>query len=122
MTVNNERSDVNSVEFYRDQVARIVPATGKIADLTHADTNEHAMALPAGYPANTKAIYIKAVRIAGTGNFNMLSVTGGTVAGLISGAGTYLGLWFRSAAGTWLYSLTVANDDWDIYAMGRIEA
>ena len=118
MTVNNERSDVNSVEFYRDQVARIVPASGQIYDITHADTNEHSVALPTGYPANTRAILVRTDRVGGTGSFRMRSV---------SGAATYIttapgahGLWIRASDGLFWYSLQTASDDWDIFANGYI--
>ena len=117
--MNNERSDVNSVEFYRDQVARIVPATGKIYDITHADTAEHSVSLPAGYPANTKAIQIKAYRVAGTGNFQPQSLSGGSTERVPTLYGT---LWFRSTDGLFYYTLSVANDVWEISALGYITA
>ena len=99
--------------------ARVVPASGKIYDITHADTNEHSVALPAGYPANTKAILIRSTRMAGTGNIYLRSVSGQT-GYLISSL--WGGLWFRASDGLFYYNLSVANDDWDINAMGRIEA
>ena len=118
MTVNNEGGP-NSIEFYKDQVTHVVPLSGKIADITHADTNEHSMALPTGYPANTKAIFIHPYRAAGTGQFrtNMVSGQDGPVIASNSG-----GAWIRATDGLFYYKLTIANDDWDIYADGRIEA
>ena len=98
---------------------RIAPASGKIYDLTQADVNEHAVALPGGYPANTRALVIMASRQAGTGNFRIISVTGDTVGGLlISNQGT--AVWVRSASGDFLYRLTAINDDWDIYSIGYL--
>jgi len=116
MTVNNEGSP-NSVEFYRDQYNRIVPAVGKIADITHADTNEHSMSLPAVYPANTRAIYIRCARIAGTGEFQVHSVSGDAGITQVTGRDVW---WIRAADGLFYYALSVANDDWDIYADGYI--
>ena len=119
MTVNNEMSP-NSIEFYKDQVARVVPLSGKIMDITHADTNEHSVALPTGYPANTKILIVMPQRVAGTGFFKALSTTGSASHWYTaSGEGC---VWIRAADGTFRYILTVANDDWDIHAVGRIEA
>jgi len=118
LTVNNERSD-NSVEFYRDRVARIVPTTGKIYDITHADTNEHTVALPATYPANTKAIIITGIRIAGTGYVRIKSVSGGT--GYDSCLDVrFQYMWIRATDGLFYYNLSVANDDFDVYATGYV--
>jgi len=102
---------------FQSEMTRIVPATGKIYDLTHADTNEHTAALPSGYPANTKAIHVKAIRAAGTGSILLKSVTGGDAIILAHNAH---GLWFRAANGSFYYELSVANDDWNIYATGYI--
>ena len=117
MTVNNEGGP-NSIEFYRDQVARIVTGSGKIADITHADTNEHSMALPAGYPANTRAIIIRPERVTGTGLFICRQVTGITFGWTIASA--IGGVWVRAADGLFYYNLTVANDDWDIRVIAII--
>lgn len=105
---------------FRPPRQRIVPGTGlKIYDITHADTNEHSVALPAGYPANTKALVVKANRIAGTGAFTVRSVSG------VDGSGWTLnsygsGTWLRAADGLFYYFISVAGDDWDIYAVGYI--
>ena len=100
---------------------RIVPASGKIYDITHADTNEHSVALPAGYPANTKALIIYPLRIAGTGHFATISVSGMPAAEARrfnnNGEG---GMWIRAVDGLFYYRLNVANDDWDIYSNGYI--
>lgn len=96
------------------------PAFGKIYDITHADLNEHSVALPAGYPANTRALNIYAVRIAGTGVFRTLSVTGDLVGrSIITSTG---GFWIRSVSGLFLYRLTAINDNWDIFCAGYITA
>ena len=97
---------------------RIIPASGKIYDITHADTNEHSVALPAGYPANTKAIYITCFRLAGTGFFVPRSVSGMPGAPRI--ATDFGGLWIRAVNGLFYYNLHTANDDWDIFSDGYI--
>ena len=108
----------NEVEYVVDRVCRIVPASGKIYDITHADTNEHSVALPTGYPANTKILIVRQTRIAGTGGIKIFSVTGDNIGGVLSEGN--IGVWVRSADGTWLYKLTIANDDFDVYALGYI--
>ena len=98
---------------------KVVPASGKIYDITHEDTAEHSVALPAGYPANTKAIHIKANRVAGTGYFWPRSTSGVSGPYLANEQG---GLWFRAANGLFYYVINVASDDWDIMAVGYITA
>ena len=120
MTVNNEENP-NSVEFYRDQVARIVPATGKIYDITEADTNEHSVALPAGYPENTREILIHPERQSGSGNFRARS-TSGDPHSAVTILNDYAGIWVRAAVGLFYYQLSTANDDWDIFAVRYITA
>ena len=100
---------------------KIVPASGKIYDITHADTNEHSVALPAGYPANTKALIVRCSRVAGTGNIYLNSVPGASGA-TWQIATPNTGVWIRATDGMFYYSISVANDDWDIFAVGRIEA
>ena len=96
----------------------VIPASGKIYDITHADTAEHSVALPAGYPANTKAMVVQAYRTAGTSNFHATSVSGVVLGWKI---GTALsGLWLRATDGLFYYHLEVANDVWEIYALGYI--
>jgi len=96
---------------------RIVPATGKIYDITHADTNEHSVTIPVGYPGNIKALYCRFSRIAGTGQLKMIS-TQGTPGMYITTQDN--GLWFRAIDGLFYYSLSVANDDWDVFIYGYI--
>ena len=107
--------------FSSSKWVRIVPASGKIYDITHADTNEHSVALPAGYPANTKAIIIRGVRVTGTGSFIMISTSGQSAYSWNFSQGGS-GVWMRAADGLFYYSLSVANDDWDIHAIGYVTA
>lgn len=97
-----------------------VPLGTKIADITHADVIEHVFDhVAAGFPSNTVAIYIKLIRIAGTGSFIVRSVSGGTDIGFSTG---FSCLWFKAADGNFYYRLGVANDDWDVLATGYCRA
>jgi len=95
------------------------PASGKIYDITHADINEHSVALPAGYPANTRAIWVRGLRIAGTGWMVLYSVpaTSANTTTLESGR---CELWFRCTDNLFHYNISTVNDDWDIHALGYI--
>jgi len=107
----------NKVEYVGDRVCRVLPASGKIYDITEADTAEHSVALPAGYPANTRAIQIRAERVTGTGTFQPRSVSGQTGFAILNNGNAF---WIRAADGLFYYNLGVANDDWDILAQGYI--
>lgn len=94
------------------------PASGKIYDITHPDTNEHSVSLPSGYPANTKLLFIKVVRSSGSGFFYVGSVSGSTDKARV--ATTYGSAWVRAADGLFYYSLGTADDDFDIFSLGYI--
>ena len=114
-------------EYARSPSTRNVPATGKIADITHADTDEHSLTLAqlnavyAGtFPENTRVIYVGGTKIAGTGTLNLHSVSGQKGVTIVTSTAAYFYavLWYRAADGLFYYSQTVANDDWDVYALG----
>ena len=96
----------------------IVPASGKIYDITHADNNEHSVPLPAGYPENTQALSIRANRVSGSGVFVSRSVSGQTGVNIFNNESA--GLWIRAVDGLFYYNLNTPGDDWDIYAMGYV--
>ena len=102
-----------------DRSQRIVPASGKIYDITHADTDEHSVALPAGFPANTKSITIWVNRIAGAGSLMTRSVSGQAFSTWIL-ATNQTGIWYRAIDGLFYYRLSIANDDFDVYAVAYI--
>jgi len=108
----------NSIDISNPQVSRIVPASGKIYDITEADTNEHSVALPAGYPANTKALHISPRRIAGTGSLKIAGVQGNTAANHGTIASQNMGLWPRAVDGLFYYRLGTASDVWEIDIIG----
>ena len=98
-----------------DKFTRIVPDSGKIYDITHADTLEHTVSLPSGYPENTRAIIISPLRVSGTGTFLISSVSGGQV----TEATSYRQMtWIRASDGLFYYKLLTSGDDWDIHSAG----
>jgi len=97
-----------------------VPYNGKIADITHADTNNHTLDLAAALSETRKIIAVECEgrRIAGTGYFKPYPNEGsGSIAG---GAGSYSSWWciIKPDTNRLQYSLSVANDDWDLYCWG----
>ena len=98
----------------------IVPYNGKIADITHADTNKHTLDLVTALAETRKIISISvgALRIFGTGGFNTYpneGVTENSSQFLHTHSKTVIIL---GGANRLQYKLTVANDDFDIYCFG----
>lgn len=94
----------------------IVPKGTKIADITHADTNEHSKtASDFGLPSNTVAIAIFCIRIGGSGVFQVRSISAGSNMDIQT---SNVGVWFRAVDGNFYYRLNTSGDDWDIYAIG----
>jgi len=98
-----------------------VPYNGKIADITHADTNKHTLDLETALSETRKivAVILRDQRIAGTGNLQWFSNEGTLQYNkavtmyphtLVIADGTQRGQ----------YSLTVANDDWDVFCHGYV--
>lgn len=84
----------------------------KIADITHADTNEHTISLSSlGLPDNVIAILCYFVRFGGTGTFNCRTEPSGALY-VVSHLQT--ALWMVGNTGELIYRLSVAGDDWDI--------
>lgn len=110
---------MSDVEFYDQTAPRVEPTSGKIYDITHADTNEHSVSLPTGYPANTKLLIISGQRMSGSGNLQLRS-TSGVAESRWTVAPDREGVWPRAADGEFYYKLTAANDDWDIYVLAYI--
>jgi len=106
-----------------------VPYNGKIADITHADTNKHTLTLAngagtgaiAGETRKIIAVQLGCARIAGTGYFKAYPN---------EGAGpnefpTLMGYGYNKvviANGTQRlqYALSVANDDFDLYCYSYV--
>jgi len=106
-----------------------VPYNGKIADITHADTNQHTLILAngagtgaiAGETRKIIAVQCATVRIIGTGDFDIYPNEGATFM-VCPGFLPYTGLWTIIAPGTQRlqYSLSIVNDDWDLYCFGYV--
>lgn len=97
------------VKFYRY-------VTAKVADITHADLNEHSVDLSAFVGSNGCAILVRTQRVAGTGTFNVLSNTGDAIPYAYSQNGSHLVAPVTN--GVLYYKLSVINDDWDLYLGG----
>jgi len=94
-----------------------VPLGTKIADITHADALEHSItAVAMGLPPNAVAVYVVAVRAAGTGRFFFRAASGGPDV-FASNDITQGQLWVAASDGNFYYRLETANDDFDIYCM-----
>ena len=106
-----------------------VPYNGKIADITEADTNKHTLELAnaagtgaiAGETRKIVAVNLSSTRIAGTGYFHLYPNEGTHYLELGSW-NTYPRGYYAIANGTQRiqYSLTDANDDYDIYCFGYV--
>jgi hypothetical protein len=98
-----------------------VPYNGKIADITHADTNHHYLDLASALSEARKIIAIipKPIRIAGTGSFNTYP-NEGAVAMSYSSAQMWAPNVIKDGTQRLEYALGVANDDWDFYCLGYI--
>ena len=103
-----------------------VPYNGKIADITHADTNLHTLTLAnaagtgviAGETRTIVAVLLQSRRASGTGIFNSAP-----------NEGVYIHQWSNYEEGIFLiaknsqqlqYSLSVAGDDWDLFCFGYV--
>jgi hypothetical protein len=99
-----------------------VPFNGKIADITHADTNKHTLDLAAALGETRKiiSIFFKGNRIAGTGYFNTFPNEGVTELVWATGGAGCIAYILKDNTQEMQYVLTVANDDWDIYCYGYV--
>ena len=105
-----------------------VPYNGKIADITHADTNQHTLALAntggtgaiAGETRKIIAAMFRGIRIAGSGvmygypNSDLVDFVA------MSPSASCPIIIIADGSQTLTYSLTVANDDFDLYCMGYV--
>ena len=96
-----------------------VPYNNKISDITHPDTNKHNLdlAVALGESRDVVSIIIKCFRMSGTGVFYTYPAEGSSFTGASTGSVIDMVL---IATGTQRlqYSLSAANDDWDIYCLG----
>jgi len=99
---------------------KFVPYNGKIADITHADTAHHYLDLETALSETRKIVFLslQVPRIAGTGNILAYPNEGARQCQVSGDYETTVGI----AAGSQRleYSLTVANDDFDLYCLGYV--
>jgi len=100
-----------------------VAYNGKIADITHADTNKHTLDLAAALSESRKivAVMVFPLRISGSGNM-LIYPNEGTTGQSTGGTTQYMRGLAILAEGTnrLQYALDTANDDWDLYCFGYI--
>jgi len=101
---------------------KFVAYNGKIADITHADTNKHFLDLEAALPETRKIIGILIAwqQMAGSGWLNFYPNEGTQGVG---GTATWLRpMLVIIADGTQRvqYALSAANDDYDFYCFGYV--
>ena len=114
----------NMLNFLRKSlpVHIFVPYNGKIADITHADTNNHTLNLAVALSETRKIIKVQilGVRIAGTGDIKIYPNEGAS-SYILQTSGYYSDeCIIANGTNRMLYSLTVANDDWDLYCFGYV--
>jgi len=97
-----------------------IPYNAKIADITHADVLHHFLNLETALSETRKIVMvqIKANRMAGTGNFRVYPNEGAQTMNITNNQEMMIVI----ADGTQRldYSLSVANDDWDIYGFSYV--
>lgn len=94
----------------------------KVADITHADTAKHTIdCVDLGLPANCVLLLLFARRIVGTGSLDAYPIEGTTGIRIGTGANHYgVDMVVPIVNGRLQYSLTVANDDFDLYCIGYL--
>jgi len=96
---------------------RFVAFNGKVADISHADINKHEITLAAmGLPTQIVAMIVATDRVAGTGNFDIYP-NEGTVY-IRAGLNFYETVVAAIRNERLQYSLSVANDDFDLMCFG----
>ena len=106
-----------------------VPYNGKIADITHADTNKHTLTLAnaagtgaiAGETREIIAVILTVTRVSGTGGFLAYPNEGTSSGGVGSSSFVYPAFVVVADGLQRLqYKLDVANDDFDLYCVGFV--
>jgi hypothetical protein len=105
-----------------------VPYNEKIADITHADTILHTLELAnaagtgaiAGETRKIVSVEIGADRIAGNGSFRMYPNEGARILNINTGTAYHHIVIIANATNRLQYSLSVTNDDWDVYCVGYV--
>jgi hypothetical protein len=111
----------------RPNAPRFVPLNAKIADITHADTVKHLLVLAngagtgaiAGETSQIISVTLTSARMAGTGEILLYSNEGARSMTLNPWGmeGTVM---IMNGTQRLQYSLSVANDDFDLYCHGYV--
>jgi hypothetical protein len=114
-------TDELSVAGLAGQVV-FVPYNGKIADITHADTNKHTvdLATPLGETRTIIGGCFGGLRVSGTGALTIFPNEGITNAAWEFYTTTARLHLISAGTQRLQYALTVANDDFDLYCFGYI--
>ena len=107
---------------YPNRCHKFIPYNGKIADITHADTNQHTLDLAAALVETRKiiAVLCGADRMAGTGAMLIYPNEGATSSTWMTSRMNPPLTVIKNGTQELQYSLTVANDDWDMYCFGYV--
>jgi hypothetical protein len=106
----------------KKKIALFVPYNGKIADITHADTNKHTLDLATALSETRKIIVVIVMsgRMAGTGYLNCYPNEGADRILTGSGSGADHSVVIKDGTNELRYALSVANDDFDLYCFGYV--
>ena len=99
-----------------------VPYNGKIADITHADTNKHTLDLAAALTETRKIVKILVVstRITGTGIMYAYPNEGTDLVVFDQWIGVPLEYGVKDGTNRIQYALGTSGDDFDLYCMGYV--
>lgn len=99
---------------------RFVPYNGKIADITHADTNKHTLDLAIALSERRKiiAVMVTGIKQSGTGVFCVYPNEGSTY--LVASWEAMRFVIMADGTQRLQYNLSVANDDFDLYCFGYV--
>ena len=99
-----------------------VPYNGKIADITHADTNRHNLdlAAPLSETRTIIAIIVNATRISGSGTIFVYPNEGDKNTQISPGDSRVATVIIAAGMQRLQYYLNVANDDFDLNCLGYV--
>ena len=103
-----------------NKIAVPVPYNAKIADITETYTNKHFLDLAAALSETRKIVTISfsAGRIAGTGGFVVYANEGALASSYLVYDNDMRTVHLAAGTNRLQYSLSVANDDFDLYCLG----
>jgi len=105
-----------------DKMLKIIPYNDKIADITEADTATHTLDLATALSETRTiiAVIVSAERVTGTGYCLMYPNEGSTPMGYGIDRRFFGYIVIKDGTNRLQYSLTNANDDFDLYCFGYV--